>query len=100
MPHLRTVGPDDQDREIVLRFGDRLDVVPADRPGGWTVADFTKGILRLQGSPGPARSHTFIAISVGAGQLRLTPAGPETRSTGVFTVRIRVLRDLVQPPQP
>jgi hypothetical protein len=51
MPHLRQVGPDDEGREVVLRFGDRLDVVPASRPGG------------------------------------------------MFTVRLRVLRDTVQPPR-
>ena len=100
MPHLRQIGPDDQGREVVLRFGDRLDVVPASRPGGWVAADFPTGILRIQGSPGAARSHTFVAISVGEGQLVLAPAGPEARSTGLFTVRIRVLRDTVQPPQP
>jgi hypothetical protein len=77
-----------------------LDVVPASRPGGWAVADFPTGILRIQGSPGAARSHTFVAISVGEGRLVLASAGPEARSAGLFTVRIRVLRDTVQPPQP
>jgi hypothetical protein len=100
MAHLRAIGPDDQGHEVVLRFGDRLDVVPASQPGGWVVADFPAGMLRLEGSPGAATSHTFLAISVGSGQLALAPAGLEARSTGVFTVRIRVLRDTLQPPQP
>jgi hypothetical protein len=100
MPHRRQIGPDDHGREVVLRFGDRLDVVPASRPGGWMVSDVPTGILRLQGSPAAARSHTFLAIAIGEGQLVLAPAGPEARSTGLFTVRIRVLRDTVQPPQP
>jgi hypothetical protein len=99
MPHLRQVGPDDEGREVVLRFGDRLDVVPASRPGGWAVTAFPTGILRVQGSPGAARSHTFLAISVGEGRLVLAPAGPGARSTGLFTLRIRVLRDTVQPPR-
>jgi hypothetical protein len=100
MPHLHAIGPDDQGHEVVLRFGDRLDVVPASRPGGWVVSDFPAGVLRLEGNPGAATSHTFRAISVGSGQLTLAPAGPEARSTGAFTVRIRVLRDTVQPPHP
>jgi hypothetical protein len=99
MPHLRKIGPDDQSREVVIRFGDRLDVVPASRAGGWVVTDYPTGVLRLQGSPGAASSHTFLAISLGEGQLTLAPAGPEARSTGIFMVRIRVLRDTVQPPQ-
>jgi hypothetical protein len=99
MPHVRRIGPDDQGSDVMLRFGDRLDAVPAHRPGGWAVAELPTGILRLEGSPAAAPSHTFIAISVGDGRLVLAPAGPEARSTGVFTVRIRVLRDLVQPAQ-
>ena len=100
MPHLRTIGPEDQGHAVVLRFGDRLDVVPAARAKGWVVTRIPTGILRLQGSPGAASSHTFLAVAVGEGQLTLAPAGPEARSTGVFTVRIQVLRDTVQPPQP
>ena len=100
MPHVRTIGPDDQGHAVVLRFGDRLDVVPAARAKGWVVTGFPTGILRLQGSPGAASRHTFLAVAAGEGQLTLAPAGPEARSTGVFTVRIQVLRDMVQPPQP
>jgi hypothetical protein len=99
IPHLRTVGPEDQGREVVLRVGDRVAVVPDRRQGGWVVADFPTATLRLQGSPAAASSHTFLTIAVGEGQLTLTPAGPEARSASVFTVRIRVLRDIVQPPQ-
>jgi hypothetical protein len=98
--HLRTIGPGDQGHQVVIRVGDRLGVVPAGRAAGWVVTDFPSGVLRLQGSPGAASSHTFLAVAVGEGQLTLTPAGPEARSTVVFTVRIRVLRDTVQPPQP
>jgi hypothetical protein len=100
VPHLRTVGPQDQDHEVVLHVGDQLDVVPGSRVGGWVVADFPTGVLRMQGAPGAADRHKFLAITVGEGQLTLTPAGPEARSTGVFTFRVRVLRDIVQPPQP
>jgi hypothetical protein len=99
VPRLRQVGPDDEGREVVLRFGDQLDVVPARRPDGWVVADYASGILRLHGSPDAAAdSHTFYAIAVGEGRLLLAPAGPQARSTGVFTLRIRVLRDTVQTP--
>jgi hypothetical protein len=100
MPHLRKVGPEDQGGEVVLRVGDRLDVVPDSRPGGWAVAEFPTAILRLQGNPGAASSHTFLTTAVGEGPLTFTPAGPEARSIGVFTVRVRVLRDIVQPPRP
>jgi hypothetical protein len=100
LPRLRTIGPQDQGHEIVLHYGDRLTVVPASRAGGWAVADFPTGILRLQGDPRAATSHTFVAIAVGDGQLTLAPSGPEARSTGVYTVRIKVLRGLVVPPRP
>ena len=96
----RPQGMYDQGHAVVLRYGDRLDVVPAARAKGWVVTGFPTGVLRLQGSPGPASSHTFLAVAVGEGQLTLAPAGPEARSTGLFTVRIQVLRDTVQPPQP
>lgn len=95
--HLRQVGPDDEGREVVLRVGDQLDVVPASRPGGWVVTGYAGGILRLQGSPDAvAYSHTFLAIAVGEGRLVLAPADLRARSTSAFTVRIRVLRDTVQ----
>ena len=58
------------------------------------------GVLRLEGQPGAANRHTFVAIRIGEGQLTLAPAGPEARSIGLFTVRIQVVRDTVQPPQP
>ena len=83
-----------------MRVGDRLVVVPGGRAGGWVVAEFPTGALRLQGSPDAASSHTFLAIALGVGTLTLTAAGPEAGSTGVFTVRVRVLRDIVQLPRP
>jgi hypothetical protein len=98
--HLRTIGPQDQGHVVVLRFGDRLDVVPAARARGWVVTQFPAGVLRLESRPAAASRHTFVAIAVGEGQLTLAPAGPEARSTGLFTVRIQVVRDTVQPPQP
>jgi hypothetical protein len=99
VPHLRQVGPGEEGREVVLRVGDQLDVVPVSRPDGWVVADYASGILRLQGSPdAAAHSHTFLAIAVGEGQVVLAPAGPQARSTSAFTLRIRVLRDTVQTP--
>ncbi len=83
-----------------MRVGDRLDVTPAARPGGWVVADFPPAVLRLQGSPRAATSHTFVAVAVGEGSLTLSPAGPEAKSTGAFIVKVRVLRDTVLPPAP
>jgi hypothetical protein len=99
MSHLRTIGPDDQGHEVVLRVGDRLDVAPARRAGGWVVTEFPGGILRLEARPKAANSYSFATISVGDGRLSLAPAGPEARATGGFTVWIRVVRDMVQPPQ-
>jgi hypothetical protein len=98
--HVRTIGPGDQGQEVVLRFGDQLSVVPTPRAGGWVVTEFPTGVLRPQGSTGAGPSHAFLAVAVGEGRLTLVPARPEARSTGVFTVRIRVLRDTVQPPHP
>jgi hypothetical protein len=98
--HLRSIGPVDQGHEIVLRIGDRLDVTPAARPGGWVVADFPPAVLRLQGSPRAATRHTFLAFAVGEGSLTLSPAGPEANATGAFIVKVRVVRDTVLPPQP
>ena len=100
MPHLRTIGPQDEGHEIVLRYGSRLTVTPANRVGGWVVAEFPTAILRPQDDPRAAASHTFVAIAVGDGQLTLAPNGPEARSTGVYTVRIKVLRGLVVGPPP
>jgi hypothetical protein len=99
MTHVRTIGPGDQGQEVVLRFGDQLSVVPTPRAGGWVVTEFPAGVVLPQGSTGAGPSHAFLAVSVGEGRLTLVPARPEARSTGVFTVRIQVLRDTVQPPQ-
>jgi hypothetical protein len=92
--HVRTVGPADNGHEVVVRFGELLDVVPAERPGGWQVADYPKEVLRLRDSAGPGAHHVFVAVALGAGEVRLVGGGT------VFTVRVRVLRDFVQPPQP
>ena len=72
-------------------------MVPDIRPGGWRVTGYPAGILRLVGSPAPADSHSFTAIAVGEGQISLTAASgrPDT-----VTVRVRVMRDLTQHPQP
>ena len=93
----RRVGPDDADRVITIRYGGRLEVVPHARPGGWQVTGYTRSILRLAGSAAAADSHTFSAIAVGEGRVSLT-AGNGSPDT--LTVRVRVMRDLIQPPQP
>jgi hypothetical protein len=93
----RRVGPDDGDRLITIRYGGHLEIVPHARPGGWQVTGYTRSILRLVGSPAPADNHTFAAIAVGQGQVSLT-AGNGSADT--LTVRVRVMRDLIQHPQP
>jgi hypothetical protein len=98
MPHLRTIGPHEEGSTVVLRVGDRLDVVPASRARGWVVVEVPTGILLLNGSPRAASSHTLMAIAVGDGQLTLSPAGPEARSIGRYSVQIQVVRDIVQGP--
>jgi hypothetical protein len=100
MPHLRTIGPPEEGSTVVLRVGDRLDVVPPSRARGWVVVEVPTGVLRLNGSPGAAPSHTLMAVAIGEGQLTLSPAGPEARSIGRYSVRIRVVRDTVQGPGP
>ena len=100
VPHLRTIGPREQGGTVVLRVGDRLDVVPERRFGGWTVVEVPTAVLRLEGSPGAAGSHTLVAVAVGDGQLTLSPAGPEAHSIGRYSVRIQVVRDTVQGPGP
>lgn len=97
MPRLQQAGPDSH--EVAMRLGDRLQVTPPDKPAGWTVADYTSDILRLQDSNEAADSHTFLAISVGDARLSLAPADSQTRPTAVFTLRIAVLRDVIQPLQ-
>ena len=95
MPHLRQVGPEGRNSEVVLRFGDRLRVTPPERPGGWRVTEYPTGILRLDGGGAAATGHTFDAVAVGQGQISLAPAAGDA-----FVVRIRVMRDIVQPPRP
>ena len=99
MPHLRQVGPESQNGEVVLRFGDRLQVTPPDRPGGWRVTEYPVDILRLDGSAA-APSHTFDAVAIGRGRISLAPAGPSTSAVDAFTMRIMVMRDNVQRPRP
>jgi hypothetical protein len=100
MPHLRQVGPESQNGEVVLRVGDRLQVTPPDRPGGWRVTEYPADILRLGGAAAAAPSHTFDAVAIGRGRISLAPAGPSPTVVDAFTVRIRVMRDNVQPPRP
>ena len=100
MPRLRHARSESDGHQVVLRFGDRLEVTPADHPAGWVVDDYTPAILRLDGSAAAADHHTFLATAVGDGRLSLAPAGPQAGPTGVYTLRIQVLRDTIQPPRP
>ena len=99
-PHLRRVGPQSRNGEVVLRFGDRLQVTPPARGGGWLVIEYPAHILRLDGSAAAVPSHTFDAVATGRGRISLVPAGPSPSVVAAFTVRIRVMRDNVQPPRP
>jgi hypothetical protein len=94
-PTVRTVGGDEQGSTITVRVGDVLDVVPPARSGGWRVTGYPSALLRLHGDPGPAARHAFDAYAVGEGSVTLAGSTP-----AVFTVRVRVLRALVQNPQP
>jgi len=100
MPHVRTIGADNNGHEVVLRYGDRLEVAPASRPHGWVVTAVTADLLQLQGGPEAASSHTFVAVAVGQGKIVLAADGAPPGAAGVFTVRIRVMRDVIQPAQP
>jgi hypothetical protein len=100
MPHLRTIGPESNGHEVVLRLGDRLDVVPATHPHGWMVTDFSTDILQLHGGPDAANGHTFVAIAVGEGKIILAAVGASPGAGGAFAVRIRVMRDLTRLGQP
>ena len=91
------IGPGDQGRTITIRYGGRLDIVPVGREGGWRVTSYPHRILRLAGSADRADRYTFTAIAVGEGQVDLTA---HDGSTETFTVRIRVVRDMIQHPQP
>jgi hypothetical protein len=96
-PQLRVIGPGDQGGTITIRYGGRLGIVPASRPGGWSVTSYPNRVLGIAGSAGPADSHTFSAIAVGEGQVDLTA---HDGSGKTFTVRVRVIRDMIQHPQP
>jgi len=100
MPHLRRVGPEGRNGEVVLRFGDRLEVTPPGRTGGWRVTEYPADVLRLDGSGAAAPGHAFDAVAVGQGRISLTPAGESSATVGAFTIGIRVIRDNVQPPAP
>jgi hypothetical protein len=100
MSHVRTIGPDDNGHEVVLRHGDRLDVVPVAHPHGWLVTELPADVVTLLGSPDAASSHTFVAVAIGTGNIVLRPASPAPDSIGVFTVRIRVMREVIQPVLP
>ncbi|WIM98606.1 hypothetical protein ACTOB_002210 [Actinoplanes oblitus] len=100
MPHLRSVGPESRNREVVLRFGDRLHVTPPDLPGGWRVTEYPGDIVRLDGVAAAAPSHVFETVATGEGRISLAPAGPSHSAADGYTLRIRVMRDNVQPPRP
>lgn len=94
---LRMIGPSDQGGTITIRYGGRLGIVPTSRPGGWSVTSYPNRVLGIADSAGPADSHTFKAIAVGEGQVDLTA---HDGSGKTFTVRVRVIRDMIQHPQP
>jgi hypothetical protein len=96
MPHLRQVGPESRNGEVVLRFGDRLQVTPPDRPGGWQVTEYPADILRFDGGAAAATSHTFEAVAIGRGRILMAPAGSSPSAVDAFIVRIMVMRDNVQ----
>src|SRR4051812_24898532 len=54
MPRLRQVGPDRPNGEVVLRYGDRLQVTPPDVLGGWRVTEYPADVLRLDGDAAAA----------------------------------------------
>jgi hypothetical protein len=93
-PRLRRIGPADAGHEVTVRVGDLVEVSPSGHPEGWRVDGYPKAILRLQNTAGPAAGHTFVAVAVGEGPVTLV-AGAAS-----FTVRVKVLRDLVVPPPP
>jgi hypothetical protein len=99
MPHVRRVEPQRQDSEVVLRFGERLEVTPPARAGGWQVIAYPAGILRRGGDQTAARRHTFDAVAIGHGDVSLLPARSSS-AVDAFTIRITVMRDNVQPPSP
>jgi hypothetical protein len=100
VPHLRRVGPERPSGDVVLRYGDCLQVTPPDELGGWRVTGYPAAILRLDGSAAAAPSHTFDAVATGQGQILLAPVGPSPAVVDAFTVRVRVMRDNVQRPRP
>ncbi|MFI5889203.1 hypothetical protein ACIA5D_03685 [Actinoplanes sp. NPDC051513] len=99
MSHLRQVGPERQNGEVVLRYGDCLQVTPPEGLGGWRVTEYPTDIIRLDGSAAAAPSHTFDAVAIGQGQISLAPAAPSPSAVAAFTIRVRVMRNNVQPPR-
>jgi hypothetical protein len=98
-PQVRTVASGENGTQVTIRFGDLLTVVPAARQQGWQVGGYPARLLRLENGAGPAASHSFVAIAVGEGQLTLTPAESGGHAD-LFTIRVRVLKALVQDLQP
>lgn len=98
--HVRKIGSADQGNEVTLRHGDLLTVALGARPGGWDVVQYPSKILQLQPGKRPSDSFDFLAIAVGEGSLTIEPVGPIEAPATPFMVRVRVMRDLVQPPQP
>ncbi|WP_189329923.1 hypothetical protein [Actinoplanes ianthinogenes] len=94
------MGPESPDGEVVLRFGDRLEVTPPDLPGAWRVTEYPSGILRLDDPAAAASSHLFDAVAIGQGRIAMVPAGSAGSAAGTYTVRIRVMRDNVQLSRP
>jgi hypothetical protein len=97
-PRVRTVGPGDNGKQVTIRVGDTLTVVPATRRQGWQVGRYPAPLLPLQGSTAPTASLSFLAVAVGEGQLTLVPAESGAAAADTFTLRVQVLRDLVQGP--
>jgi hypothetical protein len=89
---LHRIGAADAGREVTIRVGDLLDVNPSGP--GWRVDGYPKAILRLEDTAGPAAGHRFLAIAVGEGPVTLVA------TSGTFTVRVKVLRDMVMPVPP
>ncbi|MGH3436833.1 MAG: hypothetical protein ACRDRN_10250 [Sciscionella sp.] len=102
MSRVRTVGAAGNDTTVALRFGERLRIAP-DRPGcarEWRVAGYPRAVLRATGGAA-GRTVEFDAIGLGSGTVRLTATAASVacvRSPTTFSLRVRVLRELVKRP--
>lgn len=94
------MGPGDNGKQVTIRVGDTLTVVPAAKRQGWQVARYPAPLLRLQPVAAPAASVSFLAVAIGEGQLTLVPAGSDATAADTFTLRVQVLKDLEQGPPP